>query len=859
MKVNLHWLDSFVDLKVGRDELLRRINTQLGEIESVADLGQKYAGATVVKVAEVSAHPKGDKLSLCLIDDKRRVGDVERQKSGLVQVVCGAPNVKAGMLAVWLPPGSIIPNSFQEDGKRIELAAREIRGVLSQGMLASASELDLGVEKETILSIEPSAGYEIGDAHADISDNTVGRAFAEVFHLDTEVIEIENKMFTHRPDCFGLLGVAREIAAITGSPFKSSELRDYYSKTGRGGAQIKKGGGLKLDIRCPDLVARFQAHVIRGIRAEPSTNIYERGLLASVGLKPVNNVVDKTNLVMYLSGQPTHAFDFDKLLALSNDAKAGLKLVVRRSEAGEKLALLNGKTLTFDQPAVVIATDREPVALGGIMGGVSTEIDSESENVLLECANFSMYDIRRTTMHYGVFSEAATRFTKCQSPGQIPGAAAAASAMIARFPAESKIEPEVEVYEFAVAGPAGIGPLTIAAGFVNQRLGTDFPAESMAELLRRVEFKVDLKGKDSLEIGVPFWRTDIEIAEDIVEEVGRLSGYGEIKPDLPRRPIQAPPADTAGRLLNFKDRIRQLLAVQGANEAVTHSFVAVDSVRRAGQDPEDCFHLINPLNPHLEVYRQSLTPSLTALAEANRRAGWRQFALFEIGSGHRRSAPADEEGLPLDLQRTALVYCDGAKEEGSPFFVARRYLDLLAANFGLRFNYRAMAESPPEDSLDMHRPYEPAASALVDCRGSFLGIVGLLKAGAGRFAGWELETDILLELVESRARESAYQPLAKYPGSSQDITLKVPLKLPHARLAATLEKALAEWGKQNWRAELRPLSIFRPPVGGENAKHVSFRLTAGHKEYSIRKEEVSEILAGLLRAANLEHGAEQIL
>ena len=158
MKVNLHWLDSFVDLKVGRDELLQRINTQLGEIESIADFGQKYAGATVVKVVEVSPHPKGDKLSLCLIDDKRQLKDVERQKSGLVQIVCGAANVKAGMLAVWLPPGSIVPNGFsQEAGKRIELAAREIRGVLSQGMLASVFELDLGLEKETILSLDSSS------------------------------------------------------------------------------------------------------------------------------------------------------------------------------------------------------------------------------------------------------------------------------------------------------------------------------------------------------------------------------------------------------------------------------------------------------------------------------------------------------------------------------------------------------------------------------------------------------------------------------------------------------------------------------------------------------------------------------
>ena len=579
---------------------------------------------------------------------------------------------------------------------------------------------------------------------------------------------------------------------------------------------------------------------------------------ASVGFKPVNNIVDITNLTMYLSGQPTHAFDLDKLLALSADAKAGLKLVVRQSEAGEKLALLNGKTLTFDQPAVVIATDREPVALGGIMGGISTEIDAGTENILLECANFSMYDIRRTTMHYGVFSEAATRFTKGQSLAQIPGTAELTSSMIAQSAAGSLAE--IEVYEFAVSEPAEAEPLSVTAGFINQRLGTGFSARAMADLLKRVEFEVSLKGEDGLQIKAPFWRTDISIAEDIVEEVGRLSGYSEITPVLPRRPVLAPPADTAGRLLSFKDRIRRLLAGQGANETVAYSFIAAEFARVAGQEPDDCFHLTNPLNPRLEVYRQSLTPSLAALAESNRRAGWRDFALFEIGSGHLKSAPADEEGLPLDLQRTALVYFDSDKDS-SPFYVVRRYLDMLASSLNLSFEYRPLVENrfsnePASEALA--KPYEPAASALISCAGSQLGVAGLLNGNSGRFAGWEIETDVLLELAESRARESAYRPLAKYPGSYQDLTLKVPLKLAYARLEETLDQALGKWREQLWRAELRPLSIFQPP-GDKESKHISFRLTAGHEERSIRRNEISEILASLVKVTATEHAAEQVL
>ena len=854
MKINLHQLSLFVDLKVDRDELLHRINTQLGEIQSVVDLGQKYAGATIVRVVDVSAHPDGDNLSVCLIDDKQKIAGVERQPGGFVQVVCGAPNVKAGMLAVWLSPNSIVPNSFdQSPEKRIKLSSREIRGVMSQGMLASSFELDLSADKETILAIEDQPEYQLENVNVDVSKDSVGRSFAETFHLNTSVIDIENKMFTHRPDCFGLIGSAREIAAITDSPFNNLGIYSHSLEPSAKEAQISK---LNLDIQCPDLVVRLQAHIIRNLKVEPSSDIYKQALLASLGFKSINNIVDETNLAMYLSGQPTHAFDYDKLLTHSLDAKSALNLVVRQAQAGEELTLLNGKTLTFDQPAIVIATDKQPVALGGIMGGLNTEVDENTRTVLLECANFNMYNLWRTTMYYGVFSEAATRFTKGQSPKQIPPAVGLTSTMIARFrPAENQSS-DIEVYEFdGTASQTEAPPLQTTAGFINERLGSSLSAEAIAALLRQVEFKVNLLGKEVLAIEAPFWRTDIEIAEDIVEEIGRLNGgYQSLTPVLPVRFLNAPPADA---LLDLKSTLRHVLATRGANEVMGYSFVASTFLKSAKQDPADSFHLVNPLNPSLEAYRQSLTPSLLKLVAANRRAGEKDFALFEIGSVHLKSKKwLDDEGLPLDLPRVAFVCHQTPSNSGSPFYLARRYLDLIARELQLDFVY----ESPKGElglEASLLSVYDLKQSALVKVDSKSLGVVGLLDE-AGTWAGWEIDLASLLEFQVQKKQISDYQAIAKYPKSSQDLTLQVPLLMPFGQIQATLEEVLKPYKNKGWQTDMGLLSIFQPP-DKTDVKNISFRLTAGHSQKTVRKEEISDILQVLIATARQKLKAEQVV
>ena len=835
MKVNLAWLAELVDPTVDERELLRRINTQLGEIESVEDLGAKYDGALIVKVVEAKPHPDADKLSCCLIDDGKGSSSAKRRPAGLVEVVCGAPNVRAGMLAVWLPPGAVVP----ADDKGGAISAKEIRGVLSQGMLASAGELDFGADSDSIAEVDPSRTV------LPAGSDPVGAAFAAAFNLATTVIDIENKMFTHRPDCFGLLGVAREIAAITKSELK----RPAWYRLDET-EPVDEGKVIKVESQCPQLVPRLRAVVIDGLSGVGESDLLTAARLSSVGIKPVNNIVDITNYAMYLSGQPTHAFDLDKLRGLSADRDQPFSLIARESRPGEQLRLLNGKTLTFDQPAIVIATADRPVALGGIMGGAETEVDSGTKAILLECANFDMYNLRRTTMHYGVFSEAATRFTKGQSPAQIPSVAAWASELIAEA-AGGKAGETCEA--LAEGGRFKPSSVSTTPDFVNDLLGSQLTAMEIAALLEAVEFETALNG-ENLEAVPPFWRTDIGIPEDIVEEIGRLNGgYASLTPVLPSRPIRPPAAD---ELLELRSKIRHRLASAGASEVMGYSFVADDFVSAAGQNPDNSFRLANRLNPGLQVYRQSLTPSVLALAAGNRRLGYKDFALFEVGCAHRKNPPVvDGEGLPLDLQRTAFVCHRSGSGSGLAFYTARRCLDLLAAGLGLTLDYRLLPAGGTR--LPVQQPYVDGRSAEIYAGNQLLGVAGLLEP-AGRYAGWEIDTAVLLQTITAAAGKTAYQALAKYPKSSQDLTLKVPLPTAFADLNKVLATSLATAGQQGFAADLRPLGIFQPETAAAS-KNVSFRLTVWRGDRTLQRGEVSAIVDALAKAAAKDCGASRVV
>jgi phenylalanyl-tRNA synthetase beta chain len=830
MKISVNWIKQFTDINYSVDELVTRIGAQLGAVEEIVLLGERYEGVVVAKIVSIKKHANADKLNVCKIDDAGVIKNVERDKEGLVQVVCGAPNVREGMLVAWIPPGNVVPSTWETD--KFTLEAREIRGVVSNGMLASGKELAINDDHEGILEVDV--------------DCLPGKAFSDVYQLNDVIIDIENKMFTHRPDCFGMLGVARELAGIQDMQFRSP---DWYTDALKLPASQTKLP-LKVVNKADDLVPRFMAQAVADVQVAPSS-ISVQSYLTRVGLKPINNVVDVTNLVMLLTAQPMHAYDYDKVKKLSSGEPV---LMTREAEKGDKLELLNGKTQEFAAPAVMIATDQYPIGVGGVMGGAETEVDMNTKNIILECANFDMYNIRRTSMKYGLFTDAVTRFNKGQSVLQTDKIMAYATEMI------------IDVTNGVVASELhdkhnklpSLNKVIVNPQFISDRLGKNIPKNRIATLLGNVEFELSAKGQN-LVVEPPFWRTDIEIPEDIVEEVGRLLGYDSLPLSLPARDLT--PTKRNARIA-FKQRIRGILAQAGANELLTYNFVHGDVLTKSGQDPKQAYKLSNALSPELQYFRMSITPSLLDKVHANQKAGFSEFALFEINKAHNKQHPKDgKENVPQEFDLLAMTYAASdkaaAQYEGAPFYAVRQFLEFLGEKLGIEFVYLPINK---DLKFPVAQPFDLDRSALVGVVGSteIMGMVGEYRAEVRRAfklpafaAGFELG---ISELQTVTPELRSIQQLSRFPSSEQDITFAVnDISYGDLQQAMTqsLERSCLEHG---YEFQVLPLGAFQKDAKAK--RHISFRIQLTHFERTLTTDEVNNLLealsADLLKAVKAE-------
>ena len=596
-----------------------------------------------------------------------------------------------------------------------------------------------------------------------------GTPFSDVYKLDDYILDIENKMFTHRPDCFGWLGISRELAGIQGMPFKSP---DWYVPNPELPAVESDEFPLTIKNELSELVPRFTAITMSGIQVEPSP-VWLQVALAKVGQKSINNIVDYTNFYMLLSGQPLHAYDYDKVKSASGGEAT---IVVRQSKPGEKIKLLNGKEIEPRAEAIMIATDKQLIGVGGVMGGADTEVDDNTKNIILECANFDMYSVRRTSMAHGLFTDAVTRFNKGQSPLQNLAVLAIIVDDI-RQHAGGKVAGAViddNHLDKAVLERASLHPpVKVSTEFINGRLGLQLSAAEMKKLLENVEFKVEVSG-DDLTVTAPFWRTDIELREDVVEEVGRLYGFDHLPLELPQRVIMPTAKDP---LLTVKAQIRQILSQAGANEVLTYSFVPGDLLEKVGQDTARAFQVANALSPDLQFYRMSLVPSLLEKVHANIKAGYNEFALFELGKTHGLDNGEDDEGLPREFEFTALVVAanDKLKKSGAAYYQARQYLESLVGADVLEFK----PVSEAMKSYAVVQPYDLKRAALVNIKGGdFLGIIGEFKSSVTRSlklpkytAGFEIDSTVLRPII---AAGPSYMSLSRFPKVTQDITSESP-------------------------------------------------------------------------------------
>jgi phenylalanyl-tRNA synthetase beta chain len=817
VKVSLNTIKQFTEVDLSVEDLVAKINAQLGTVEEVTDLADIYKDAVIVKVVECEKHPAADRLNVTKVDDGGVVQDVERDSDGFVQVVCGAPNVSAGMYAVWLPPRSIVPASYHDDEPFV-LGARELRGIMSQGMLAAADELGIGSDHDGILVIDPA---EKRPSDIEIKPGT---SFAKAYGLDDTIIDIENKMFTHRPDLFGQLGVAREIAGIQQKQFVSP---DWYLDT----PEFKDGGGLELTTfnDADGNVPRAMFVALKDVAIKPSP-LWLQAALVAMGSKPINNIVDVTNYIMLLTAQPTHAYDYDKI--------RGKTIGARMARDGERVTLLNGKTYDLMADDIVIADAEGPIGLGGIMGGGNSEVSPDTKNIILEVATFDMYAVRKSSMRHGVFTDALTRFNKGQSSLQ--------NAVILKYLLElvfgvSEGIQASNVYDNVQPGFGETNSTSISLdeNFINSRLGLSIGYSEIQALLQNVEIKVFTE--TDITVMAPFWRTDLELPEDIVEEVGRLYGFDKLPSELPRRLIQ-PSAKT--ELINIKQSVRSTLSRLGANEVLTYSFVNEKLFQKVGQNADYAYKISNALSPDLKLYRLSLTPSLLDKVHMNIKNRFDSFGLFEVNKTHFKGImDADEPSVPNEDNHVAMVvaYSDKAKPEGSAYYLAKRYLEsiidmkteeLVPLNL---FNLESDVWGQ-----QLTAPFAQDRSAVIIRDGNVYGVVGEYRESVRKafklpsyVAGFEIHSDLI------RRYGAPYSVLPRFPSVTQDLSLEVSSSLLSGQVTMVANDVLRSLDF-SWSSKLSIEAIYQAP--GSETKTITLRITVANHERSLTDKDVSGIL-----------------
>lgn len=778
MKISLNWLKEYVDIKIPNEELIKLIGARLVEVEGVINESHKYDKIYVVRVAKADKIP-GTHLTLCQID----TGEGEES---LTQVVCGAPNVREGMLAAWIAPGATVPASAKEDapfviGKRKMLGKYE-----SNGMLAGADELDFGDDHSGIVEIDPESAKP-------------GDLLADVFELNDLILDIENKSLTHRPDCFGTIGFAREVAGILGQEFKNPEFLfresvfpESFLISTKDGLK-SKDSNICIKIEQSGICSRYSAAVLKVAKATEKEKYLSKMqiLLAKSGMTSISRIVDATNYLMLLTGQPLHAFDYDKFINVGNSKNA--EIVVRLAEKGEKMVLLDDSEVELNENDIIIASGQTPVALAGAMGGKNTMVDDDTKQILLESASFSLYNLRKTQMAHGIFSEAITRFTKGVPSGGTFNVLAEAVKEIAGKP--------VSVVDY-YPNPNQAPTVEISAQEINSLLGTDYSQELIVKTLKNVSFDVDEK-KENLEVTPKYWRTDIHIKEDVIEEVGRLLGYDNINPTLPLH-------GTANEnpMFSLKHEIRNKMDKLGANELLTYSFVSGRLLEKADQNPNNSYKIVNSISPELQYVRQSIVPSLLEKAYLNEKLPVEEFAIYEMNKLYRKEWGLDGENVPAEKNSLGFIIAKRKSHE-TAYYAAKKYVAELLSELNILPEFLPLKDKNAES-----KPFDPKRSAEICLEGKIIGVVGEFKNSVRSafklvpyLAGFEIDLDAVL----GKANYKKEVRLVSH--KTEDLTVTTD---------ETYSEALKKVQKEHQNAKITPGTIYQGT--NQKTKNITFHL-----------------------------------
>ncbi|ADU31426.1 phenylalanine--tRNA ligase subunit beta [Evansella cellulosilytica] len=802
MLVSYKWLKDYIEIDdLTPQEVAEKLTRSGVEVDIVHAMNQGVKNIVVGKVVDCEKHPEADKLNLCQVD----IGEEE-----LTQIVCGAANVGKGQYVVVAKVGARLPGG-------VKIKRAKLRGQTSEGMICSLQEL--GFEGKTVAKEYAEGIYNFP------TELPPGTDAIPLLNLDDHVLELD--LTPNRADCLSLLGVAYEVGAILGRDVKlprfsvneASEKADEY---------------ISVNVDAKTDSPYYGAIVIKDVKIEPSP-LWLQSRLMAAGIRPHNNVVDVTNYVLLEYGQPLHSFDYDRL--------GSKEVLVRRAVAGEKITTLDDveRTLTTDYLAITNGSD--PVALAGVMGGATSEVDNETTNILLEAAYFHGSTIRKASRELGLRSDASARFEKGVDPNRVREAGLRAAAMIAELAGGTVLSGVVEFDEL----DAKPNVVEISLEKINALLGTNIDANTVEGIMDKLQFPYE-EENGVFTITAPTRRQDIVIEADVIEEVARLYGYDNIPTTLPNT------ATTPGGLTTIqvkKRKVRRFLENAGLHEAVSYSLTTAEKESFFTKESSNRVNVALPMSEERSALRTTLIPHLLDALSHNKNRSMQEVRLYEVGSVFQ----TDEE--TITKQPTETTFVSGAimglwhehswQGEKKPvdFFVAKGIVEGLLA----QLNVLEKAEFVQTEVEGFH----PGRTAKLKVSGTDVGVIGQVHPTVAK--EWSLHETYVFELnftklVNIETEEIRYNAIPRFPAIDRDIALVV----TESTQAGEVEKVIVEFGGPL----LKNVALFDVYQGEHldaGKKSLAFSLRYQDPEKTLTDEEVTKVHENVLKGLEEKLGA----
>lgn len=814
MKVTLNWLKDYVDFNWSAEELRERL-TLLGlEVETLTRISGEFEGIVVAQVLTVDKHPNADKLSVCRVND----GHGERQ------IVCGAKNFQPGDKVPLALPGATLPQI--DSNPPLTIKVGKIRSVESHGMMCSPKELGLADDAQGLLILPPEAA--------------VGQSFAQFLGRASSDVVYDLEITPNRPDWNSLIGIAREISALTGNPLRFPTLSPESANTNSlspGSSEIAQL--VQVNLQAPDLCPRYIARIVRGVKIGPSPD-WLRSRLERLGIRSINNVVDVTNFVMLESGQPLHAFDYQQI-AKSN-ANGTPTIIVRRAVPDEKFVTLDGQDRILSEQMLLIADPAKGIALAGVMGGQNSEIHNATVDVLIESAYFNPQNIRATAKKLDLRTDASYRFERGADIEGADWASRRAAQLIVQTAGGTPIPGAIDAY------PQPFVPhkINLRHPKVSALLGIDIPPARQVHFLRQLGLQVQ-EDQDSCTALIPSFRVDLKREVDLIEEIARLHGVDKIPPTPPRGAIGSNPYDLIHDLLA---EARQILTGLGLHEAQGQTLLSSQATQSASSHtPEAFVALANPLSSDMNILRPSLLPGLLDALRHNLHHKSTDVALFEIGRVFSHNSGRLQEQKSLAIALTG---------HRSPGFWSGTDRSAKFDVFDLKGVIEEFLESIGIRGVTFQRRAEPTSllveSAVIQLGKFTLGEIGQISPVLARQydlrdPGFVSEFNLDL-LLARRAPAKSFRSLPSFPSIRRDVAMIIPENTAHDTVLNVVKQSRA---LNLEKVEL--FDIFRGANVPAGQKSAAYAFTYRNSERTLTDAEVNSAHEKLVTDLKRELGA----